>query len=721
MKQLITRLGRPIKNRAMSVWSSATGQRMISFLTMPERDFLRFFDVNGVSAALAQNNVESARDLLLTHYRDQVKAPGWAKPPNVIADLDIQMDKLTSKKLIATADSVLGYRFPDNEASPVFDTDGKICWDRHPTASKEWLWKLNRHQWWPVLGLAYSSTKDERYAEFFVSQMLDWIERNPPPSHKNEMSAAWRLMEAALRMRISWIPSFALFFESPRFTEDAKLMMLRSICDHGKFICLFKSRQNHLIREINGLACVGTNFPEFREAERWCKTAIERLEQELTLQFNQDGSHIEVSTGYQWLVVDELEVAFDLFKVNGLSVQKEKLASWLEKIYSVMLYLVRPDGSFPEINDGFLTSDYTYFKEAGRKLNRDDFIFVGTAGRQGSQPTESSVAFHDAGFYTMRSDWTNEARYLLFDAGPYGGFHGHEDKLSIEVSAFGRRFIVDSGSYTYNEKDPFRKYFVSSQAHNTVLVDGQSQIRRWHAANLFAKPVSGNDAIWVSEANFDYVAAAYREGYGDFNLQRPEKAKVIGDVNHTRHILFVKPDYWVIVDELNASAVHSYQFLFHADPEIGLTVSKKRAILGTQQGGPCLHIVPADHDSLEVSRLFGSVDPIQGWYGAGYHKKLPAHVVIYEQKNRSSTIVTMLLYPCFAGQTGIEAEIEPLEISFGKGLAYIVNTSRGSDYLMFSQNDALKKFGNFHSKGIVAGVRTNKASEIIAEFDTDGT
>ena len=86
----------------------------------------------------------------------------------------------------------------------------------------------------------------------------------------------------------------------------------------------------------------------------------------------------------------------------------------------------------------------------------------------------------------MRSDWETapNARYLLFDAGPYGGYHGHEDKLNLEMYAYGQTFIVDPGCHNYDEADPYRAHFVSSHAHNTLLVDGKSQIRRWYRENL---------------------------------------------------------------------------------------------------------------------------------------------------------------------------------------------------------------------------------------------
>jgi len=678
---------------------------------------MALFDLKEVSALLDQGDIPAAKAALLDHYGRRVTT-AWSAPPRVITDLRFYLDELSQEELIAWADSILEYRFSPTAIMPKITLAGEIDWCFNPTTNPEWLWRLNRHPWWPILGLAYAQTGDGRYVTAFVAQMLDWVTKNPPSPRKDEQSPAWRLMETALRMCVSWIPTFALFYESPSFTDEAKLTMLRSIYDHARFLSLFKSTRNHLLRESNGLAYVSVYFPEFKEAKRWQQIALTRLEQELIGQINQDGSHIEVATGYQWLVVDEFEKTYDLLRAHNLSLPKENLASYLEKMYQVLVYLVRPDGTFPEINDGFIQWPYSRLAQAGEMFGRDDFIYVGTAGKQGSPPEDSSVGFNDAGLYVMRSDWTKEARYLLFDAGPYGGPHGHEDKLSIELFAFGQPFIVDSGSYTYEETDPFRTYFVGSQGHNTVLVDGQSQIRRWQKDNMNPKPALGNYATWISQADFDYVAATYNDGYSFFSLRKPREPTIIKDVIHMRWILFVKPDYWVVVDELQASTPHNYQWLFHTHPEIVVSAGpENRVILGATPEAARLYLIPADPQNIKVSWLAGSETPIQGWYSMGYHSKTPSTVVIYERENSLSTVLTTLLYPCPAGQASDEVGIEPLEVSRGKGLAFVVTTHRGRDYLMFSQDDSLKQFGPYQCKGIVAGIRTDNNGGILTQFE----
>jgi hypothetical protein len=694
--------------------------RIISAQTMSDEVFLAHFDLEEVISFLKGGDILGAKTSLLNHYNRRTE-PAWPAPPKTITDFRINIDDLSQADLLSLANSILEYHFPPEDSKPRLTPDGNIDWCFNPVSDREWLWRLNRHQWWPILGLAYSRTLDERYATAFVNQMLHWISANPPPQRKNEKSPTWRLMEVALRMRVSWIPAFALFSKSPSFTDEAKFKMLKSIYDHAQFLSLFKGKTNHILRENNGLAYVSVYFPEFKEAKRWQQIALARLDSELTKQVNPDGSHFEVSTGYQWLVVDEYEKTYELLQTNNLSLPKKDLASWLEKMYQVLAFIVRPDGTFPQVNDGMIHWSYTRLARAGEKFKRGDFIYIGSAGKRGVPPKSTSVAFSDAGLYVMRSDWSKDARYLLFDAGPYGGGHGHEDKLSIELFAFGQPFVVDSGSYTYDSRDPYRAYVVSSHAHNTVLVNGQSQIRRWQKDNRNPKSALENYAIWISHRDFDYAAATYSEGYSSFSLKKPKNQTIINDVSHTRRILFVKPDYWVLVDELKAANPYNYQLLFHTSPEMRVSAGpQKRIILRTGQGAPCLFLIPTEPQSIKVKWVAGSEKPIQGWYSSSHHQIAPANVIIYERENSFSTILTTLLYPCPGDQSCDEVKIESLKVSGGKGLAFVVTTASGRDYLMFAKEGTEKNFGPYQTRAIVAGIRLDKRGEVLTRFEWTG-
>jgi len=708
-----TKLKRKIKHKLLEFLSPA----LVSVQKSSDQKFLELFNIKDVANRISKDDVSSAVSCLIDHYSKKVKFR-WLLPPKTITDLRLDLDQISREKLIHQADSILQFRFMPNNHFPRITVDENIDWHFNPISSREWLLRLHRHQWWPILGLAYHNTGDERYANAFVNQMMDWISKNPPPNQKDERNHAWRLMEVGLRLRVSWIPSFGLFFQSPLFDNKAKLKMLRSIYDHASFLFLFKTNRNHLLRESNGLLYTSVYFPEFKKASLWQNEALKRIDKEIAKQINQDGSHIEVSTGYQWLVIDELEKTYDLLNSNNLKLPSKDLEALLEKMYGVLANLIRPDGTFPEINDGFIRWDFNRLADAGRKFNRKDFIYIGTRGEEGSKPGSTSKGLKDAGFYIMRNDWTKDASYLLFNAGPYGGPHGHEDKLSIEVAAFGQSFVVDSGSYTYEKTDPYRVYFVGSQAHNTVLVDGFGQIRRWQKKHMHPERGSNGEGVWISNTGFDYAASSYSEGYSTFLLKKPENPEIIENVTHTRRIIFVKPDYWIMIDNLEAPMPHQYQLLFHVPHDVAVHVCPELKVeLSGTFSAARLHIVPMQFKDLTLSLECGSESPIQGWLSIDHHCKVPSTAIIYESQKKSSAVFTTLLFPIAGEQINEEKLIQPIKVTGQNNLACAVSSARGVDYLMFSNDHAPKQFATFESAGIIAVFRTDHKGKLWSSFE----
>ena len=61
---------------------------------------------------------------------------------------------------------------------------------------------MNRHRYWICLGQAYALTGDETYAECFVNQLTDWIEKEP--WRKDAADTTWRTLDAGLRQIIGY-------------------------------------------------------------------------------------------------------------------------------------------------------------------------------------------------------------------------------------------------------------------------------------------------------------------------------------------------------------------------------------------------------------------------------------------------------------------------------------------------------------------------------------
>jgi hypothetical protein len=227
-------------------------------------------------------------------------------------------------------------------------------------------------------------------------------------------------------------------------------------------------------------------------------------------------------------------------------------------------------------------------------------------------------------------------------------------------------------------------------------------------------PVSGNYATWISRPGFDCVESSYIEGYGAYSLHKPLNAEIITDVVHTRMILFVKPDYWVLIDNLRSAGNHDYEMLFHASPEITVNLQDKNIVEFAAPGtGARLCLLPEEPSEWNISTLEGCESPIQGWYSVDHHKKAPATTVIFSRHGIGTLTWTTLLYPFSADQNTGDTSIKRLQVSGGKCQAFAVCTPRGVDYLMVSNDNQKKQFGPFQSDENITVVRTDKNGEII--------
>ena len=247
----------------------------------------------------------------------------------------------------------------------------------------------------------------------------------------------------------------------------------------------------------------------------------------------------------------------------------------------------------------------------------------------------------------MRSGWDADARWLWFDGGPFGYGHQHEDKLEIMLTAYGKRFLVDPGNYTY-ERSKWRSYFIDSPSHNVVLVDGQSQHRRGLPREQYVvkEPLPH---VWVSKPAYDYVEAVFDEDFGG-DVKRA--------VTHRRGVLFIKPDLWVMLDTLtsNDGKPHTYDALFHFDGKVS---SAGVRLLTQDQGEPNLTIAARPDAGLTLKIVEGQQDPLQGWLPTGLSSVRPAPVGIYEE-NATSTKILYVLAPSAKGATDPIKAVEAL-------------------------------------------------------------
>ena len=619
-----------------------------------------------VKRAVAAHNLPAAKAALAAHFRSRA-LPQWTvdwRQPD--------FRKATKKpKDDPRAEKVLQHKF-DYTQGPgqhgTLDFGKKIDWTANPTEgeARTHLWNecLNRHFHFRTLADAYWRTGLEKYAQEIADEIMDWTAANPAVllSNGNGLKngcEAWQTLTTSIRLSDVWPNAIYRCLGSPAFTDEVLCTIYKSVCEQARHLMRWPSGGNWLTSESNGLFTGGVLFPEFKEAAGWRRTGIARLYQQLDDEVYPDGMEYELAGGYNNWVVAEFAGIIEQADRNGLRAElPADFLAKMEKMFSYLTLASLPNGAIPGLNDSG-NSDVRQLLATGFQLfpKRTDFEYIATDRRAGQPPAETSHAFPYCGHYVMRSSWAQDATCLLFDAGPYGYGHQHEDKLHFVLWSHGRQLVLDPGNFSYDHSR-WRRYVLSSAGHNTVLVDGEGQHRNGQRETYFwprpwttpAPPQ--NDARWTSTPEFDWASGAYTNGYGAHH----EIA-----VTHQRQILFLKPErLFVIFDTLTPQDAreHKFEALFHLDAIAAAVDPATKAVLSQNSGTANVAIRPADRHGLDVSIVQGKTDePVQGWSNSPW-RAIPT--AIFRQSGTGVVHFAFVIEPLGAGAQPRVARVEPL-------------------------------------------------------------
>jgi hypothetical protein len=510
----------------------------------------------------------------------------------------------------------------------------RMDWTYKPGIDWEWTWALNRHGWWPQLAAAYLETKDERYAQELDMLIRTWVGGHPPTVDDR---SAWRTIEAGIRTSGAWPAVLSAMKTSPSISRDAWLYYLRSIYDHAEFLLANPKGGNWLLMETNGVLTCGLVFPEFKRAQDWVNIAIEKFEAEMVKQVHPDGAQVEYSTGYQFVCIHNFQAVLDKVdrcQGSGFSqTYRDRLAAMWEHV----MYMLRPDGKIPMLNDADQRPVAPGLLQAGEALGREDFVYAATNGEQGSPPEHTSHRFSWVRRAVMRSGWDADALYAMLETAPFGYGHQHEDALTFEIMAYGQPLIGTMGRYTY-ARVPIRRYLTGSRGHNVVLVDGQEQAMR----SLRASYQRGNsppdgwlatketDAPWTHTPDLDVAYGKYEGPWSDG----------LENVTWERRMAFLKPNtqlkrpgLWVVRDSFLGEGEHDLEFLLHFFPgEVSWDEEHGQIVTdyGPDTGNVLAQFVSPDGLSFDAAK--GQEDPARGWFSVEYGKVEPAWDVITKRR-----------------------------------------------------------------------------------------
>ncbi len=520
-----------------------------------------------------------------------------------------------SKANIEEADRILAGHIMDH-----YWPDG-VDWDANPYGYIEWSIRIHGFPYFKPLELAWAETRDPKYAKAIENILRDWMQKTPMPYGVRAGGLAWgHSLIVSQRAFSTLVDIFTVLCDCAETEDQTIIDLLKSIYEHEVYLLKFESfpPSNKTISEGRSMLATACSFPEFRESEEWYNAASQQLLNDMNIQVMRDGASYELTPGYQIAIAAWFLEVFEVAQKFGKSLNPE-IETGIRRMYAWSASINRPDFSCPSVSDaGSLDGEFaSRLIKPGRILDNPTALWVGTKGEEGYPPNYTSIAHRDSGYFVMRSGWDRNARYCLFEGGPYGRFHQHEDMLSFDLYAHGLPFIVDPGITSYFPNE-WTSFYRTTEAHNTVLVDGCGQNRRGQTIAEWIESAR-DKTVWRSDDRADVAIATYDAGYAGLDA----------DIAHRRAVMFVKPNYFFIFDELTGEGQHTYEAFFHFMPYRVLIDPDTRAVRTGRMTPPNLEILPLVNMTPRL--ICGQNDPVQGWLAIG-GQDVPAPVAIYKKR-----------------------------------------------------------------------------------------
>ncbi len=440
-----------------------------------------------------------------------------------------------------SSSSVKWYRIPDFEAKR-----GDI----------KAIWEASRFTHFFYFARAYVITGDEKYYLAFSDQLRRWLKDNPYPYGANYKCG----QECTLRM-INALMAYTAFNQITTAEDENNMHRLVEVCYKKVLSNFFYAhkciKNNHTLSEICGLI-IGAWCCEDK---RRLRKAYRLLDKEIENQFMPDGGYVQYSFNYQRFALQIIECVFKISEKTGIAISDNSKKLVMNS--ALLMYQCQDaTGDVPNYgsNDGALIFPVTVcgYRDFSPVINTVHALVTGKRlfdkgscdeellwfESGGNYPfvriEKKSMAFKDAGLYTMRHD----DGFLMICLHDFKSRPAHMDGMHIDLWHKGKNIFCDSGTYSYASE--IGTDMAKTAAHNTVKVQGSEQMVSYSNFMIYD---------WTSRKDVEFTKGSFtgtmisKNGY-----------------KHTRQIVKTKQGY-EIADEVRGSG-DSCSFLIHTPYEV---------------------------------------------------------------------------------------------------------------------------------------------------------
>jgi hypothetical protein len=502
----------------------------------------------------------------------------------------------------------------------------------------KYIWEPSRFGWAYALVRAYGIDRCDEYAESFWLTFEDWLKANPP-----QMGPNWQCgQEIAIRVMACIFAMYA-FGKSPATTAGRISSMVSFLACSAERIAgninyARVQMGNHATTEAAGLYTIGVLLPELSGAERFRKLGRFVLEDEAHQNNWLDGSYTQHSMNYQRLMLHDYLWSLRLAELNGETFSR-RLNERIEKSYKFLYQLQdAATGWLPNYgpNDGAdivpLNSchylDYRPIIGSMHYLFHHELLYDDGPWLEdllwlfGPKALESDAGalervssdFLTGGYFTLRG----RQSWAMTRCHTFRNRPNQADMLHFDLWWRGVNILHDVGSFTYFDPiEKWHKYFISTAAHNTVVVGGVNQM------------IKGPRFQWFSLVKSRFIRRDVHQHWELWQGEHYGYSRLASRATHRRTICRIGSALWFVVDDILGHGREKIQLFWHlADGSCKLDGHTVR--LQVNQANMGLSVFSNATDI--VYRLERGLEGKErmGWQSLHYGKRLPSPTMCVE-------------------------------------------------------------------------------------------
>jgi len=513
------------------------------------------------------------------------------------------------------------------------------------------IWEPSRFSYVYDLVRAYWRTGDEHLSELFWRLVEDWRLHNPPQQGPN-----WKCGQEISFRVMAWCFGLYGFLDSPTTTPHRITMLAQMIAVSGERIekniaHALSMQNNHGISEGVGLWTIGVLFPEFRDSSRWRERGREILEALGRELIYADGSFVQHSVNYHRLMLHDYLWSFILADLheqpfsdelrNRVKQAGEFLYQLQDEISGRVPYYGQNDGALVlpvnncDYQDFRPVIQVIYYYSTGSRCYDngtwdEDLLWLfgpEALDAPADVPDRVDLRAEVGGYYTLRSN----NGFAFTRCASYKHRPGQADMLHLDLWWQGQNITLDPGTYSYNENDPWNNPFAHTVYHNTVTIDGQSQMERmgkflwlpWVQGDVLKRCVSDSGQLVYFE--------------GEHNGYQRLKAPV----SYWKSLIKLGNNHWVVIDRVTSETQHNYR-LHWLMQDFPYQWDEKKGCLTLETPLGYYNVTLAAVGNVaEYSLVRCDASSPRGWQAPYYHYHCPALSLDLNLTEQKGTFYTL--------------------------------------------------------------------------------